>query len=216
MPNDKPDDTTEQPQDAPEQPGNDDTGEDSPDLGDAGQKALQAERSKARSEARLRKKAETELAALKAKLDEKAGASETVDPKAVAEAAKAEVRAEILRDRALDKIEVLASKQFANPTLAAKLLADQTEDFISDGKIDTEAISDALAELLKAEPYLAAAPEKRFKGSGDNGVRTGKGPDVDQLMAEARKKGDVMEQIRLESLKLIPHVQRMHGVPQSK
>lgn len=181
-------------------------------LAEAGRKAIAAERAKAKSESQKRRLAETELAALKASLEKKAESAETVDPKAIAETAKAEVRAEILKDRALDKVEVLAAKTFANPALAAKLLASDVDSFVDDGKVDVEAINDALKALLEAEPYLAAAPAKRFQGSADQGPRNSKPNDIDAQIAAAAAKGDVMAQIRLQNAKLIPQIQRMQGV----
>lgn len=189
------------------------TGDDA--LGDAGQKALQAERAKARAEARARKKAETELATLKAKMDKGASTDEPLDAKAIAEAAKAEARAELLKDRAADKIEVLAAKSFANPAMAARLLASQVNEFIAGGSVDTDAIKDALSDLLEAEPYLAAKPAKRFEGTADQGHRGGRSPNFDQLLQDAHKRGDLMEIIRLENSKLAPIVQRMQGLQPS-
>lgn len=216
---------TEPTTDAPEEPatGTSDgdeggTTDDAPkpaagDVGDAGKKAIAAERTKARAEAKRRRELEAELAALRAATAKKADADETVDPKAIAEAARAEARAEVLKDRALDKIEVLAAKTFANPDLARRLLQSDVDQFISDGKVDAEAIKDALAEYLEANPGLAIVPPKRFAAGGaDQGPR-GKGtaPDLDSQIAAAVKAGDIREQLRLQNLKLIPHAMRMWG-----
>jgi hypothetical protein len=176
-----------------------------PDLGEAGKKAIAAERTKARNEAAKRRKVEQELAALKAAQAAKpAGTDEAVDPKAIAEAARAEARAELLKDRAEDKIELLAAKSFANPEIARRLLASDVDQFVADGKVDTDAIKDALADLLETNPYLAATPAKRFNGTADQGPRgTGKAPDLDHLITQAQKAGDIREQIRLQNLKLV-------------
>lgn len=170
---------------------------------------LRNAQSAAKRAARDRDKLKAEVAAMRAQLDKQKPAEEAVDPKAIAEAAKAEARAEVLKDRAKDKIEVMAAKKFANPDLAVRLLAGSADEFTSGGKIDTEAIQDALDELLEANPYLAVQPEKRFKGSADQGVRTGKEPSLDAQIAAAQKAGDVREQIRLQNLKMLPHIQKM-------
>lgn len=162
----------------------------------------------AKRAARDRDRLKAELAALQPKKDE-AKPGEALDAKAIAEAAKAEMRAEILIERAQDKVEVLAAKKFANPEIAKRLLAAHTAEFIHDNKVDTEAIQDALDELLEANPYLAAQPEKRFKGSADQGVRGGKEPSIDTQIAAAMKAGDIKEQIRLQNLKMLPHIQKM-------
>lgn len=215
---------TEPTTDAPEEPATgtsdgdeggtttDDTKPAAADVGDAGKKAIAAERTKARTEAKRRRELEAELAALRASTAKKADADETVDPKAIAEAARAEARAEVLKDRALDKIEVLAAKTFANPDLARRLLQSDVDQFIGDGKVDTEAIKDALAEYLEANPGLAIVPPKRFNGGADQGPR-GKtaAPDLDTQIAAAVKAGDIREQLRLQNMKLIPHAMRMWG-----
>lgn len=179
------------------------------DLGDAGKKALAAERAKARAEAAKRRELEKQLAALKAAASKPPTGDDSgaLDPKAIAEQAKAEARAELLKDRAADKIEVLAAKTFANPELARRLL--DVDTFIVDGRVDTDAIKDSLAELLEANPGLGITPAKRFNGSADQGVRTGKAPDLDALIAQAAAKGDVREQIRLQNLRMLPAMKAM-------
>jgi len=172
--------------------------------------ALKNAQAAAKRAARDRDKLKAELAAMRATMDKAtAPDEEKLDAKAIADAARAEARAEVLKDRAADKIEVLAAKKFANPELAKRLLAADVGEYISDGKVDTEAIQDALDDLLEANPYLATQPEKRFKGTADQGVRTGKEPTLDAQIAAAVKAGDVALQIRLQNQKMLPHIQRM-------
>ena len=175
-----------------------------------GDRALKNAQAAAKRAARDRDKLKAELAAMRATMDKAtAPDEEKLDAKAIADAARAEARAEVLKDRAADKIEVLAAKKFANPELAKRLLAADVGEYISDGKVDTEAIQDALDDLLEANPYLATQPEKRFKGTADQGVRTGKEPTLDAQIAAAVKAGDVALQIRLQNQKMLPHIQRM-------
>jgi hypothetical protein len=141
--------------------------EGSESLGDAGKKALDAMKAKWQTERDKRKAADAEVAKLKAPK------SEEEDPRAIAEAARAEARAEVLRERALDKIETKAAKLFADPEDARALLAAQVEDFLDDGKVDIDAIEDALKDLLSKKPHLAAATAKRFQGGADGGARNG-------------------------------------------
>lgn len=87
---------------------------------------------------------------------------------------KAEARAETAKDRALDKLEAKAARLFQNPEDARAFLADKVGDFIDDGgKVDVEAITDALDDLLKQRPYLGVTQgdTKRFKGTGDGGPK---------------------------------------------
>lgn len=208
---DQADDATENAQEGAEGDG----GTEGTDDADGVAKRLANAQSAAKRAARDRDRLKAELAAVKAELEKNAKPNETVDPEAIAKATEAKVRAEIMRDRALDKVEVLAAKSFANPSLAAKLLSSDVDNFVVDGKVDVDAIREALAELLEAEPYLAAAPEKRFRGTADQGNRGGKEKTLDDQIREAAAKGDVMAQIRLQNQKMLPQIKRMQGLQQS-
>lgn len=137
------------------------------ELGDAGKRALDAMKAKWQTERDRRKAAEAKLTTPE---DVK---KDDVDPVKLREQARAEARAEVLKERALDKIEAKAAKLFADPEDARALLAGQIDDFIDDGKLDADAIEDALESLLKKKPHLAARAEQRFTGSADGGARKG-------------------------------------------
>lgn len=162
----------------------DDTGE--PDgvdqLGDAGKKALDAMKAKWQKERDERKALAARIAELEAPKDK----TDQPDPEKIRQQAKAEAAAEVLKDRALDKVETKAAKLFADPEDARALLASRVDEFVDDGKVDTEAIEDALADLLKKKPHLAAATAKRFQGGADGGARKGSKPD--QLTRDDLKK----------------------------
>lgn len=158
----------------------DDNGTDA--LGDAGKKALDTMKGKWQTERDARKERDAEIAQLKAELAKRDKGSDSSKPTLpdldeVRKQAKAEVAAEMLRDRALDKIEAKAAKLFADPEDAAALLARKVNDFIDNGKVDTDAIEEALEDLLKKKPHLAATAGKRFAGSADGGARKGSKPD---------------------------------------
>lgn len=170
------------------------------DLGDKGKRALDAMKAKARSERERRKAAEAELQTFKAGT---AGAGED----AIREQARAEARAEALRERALDRLEVKAARLLADPEDARTLLSGRLDDFIDGDAIDNDAITEALEDLLKRKPYLAANPnggKPRFEGTGDGGARKGAtGPkqltesDVKNMTPEqidnARRKGQLRD-----------------------
>jgi hypothetical protein len=158
--------------------GTDDDGADQ--LGDAGKQALDRMKAKLLSEKAARK-------ALQAQLDAagKPADDDTPDPAELRKQARDEARAEVLNERALDKVEAKAAKLFADPEDARALLAGRVDEFIDDGKVDVEAIEDALAELLKKKPHLAAATAKRFQGGADGGARKGSG--VTQLTEQDLK-----------------------------
>jgi len=165
--------------DEPDETG-DDTGEGDEDkpLGPQGEKALQAEKDKRKQAAAKARAAEAENAKLKAELEKLRGDGGKKDDGPSAEELKAEARkeaqAEVLKERALDKLETKAAKLFADPEDARALLASHVDDFIDDGKIDEDAIKSALEDLLKRKPHLAATAQ-RFSGSADGGARKGSG-----------------------------------------
>jgi hypothetical protein len=169
------DDHTVEPDDVDTDPVDDEPGGDgdADQLGDAGKKALDSMKSKWRKERDARQALEAKLAAGTDKNDQ------AQDPADIRKQAQAEARAEVLRDRALDKVETKAAKLFADPEDARALLASRVEDFVDDGQVDVDAITEALADLLKKKPHLAAATAKRFQGGADGGAR--KGSQVAQI-----------------------------------
>ena len=138
---------------------------------DAGaKKALVAERA-------ARKAAERELAALKA-------AAELRDKPAEEQAleqARAEARAEakekadvrILRS----ELKALAAGKLADPSDAHLYIDLSKYDVDDDGEVDSEALNEAIADLLARKPHLAAGEPARFQGGGDGGARPAPKPD---------------------------------------
>ena len=85
----------------------------------------------------------------------------------------AAARAELRRERVLDRVEVLAAKDFADAEDARLRLAARADEFVNaDGQIDADAIGAALKQLLEDKPHLAAGEPKRFAGPADQGVRS--------------------------------------------
>lgn len=110
---------------------------------------------------------------------EAAGAS---DLEKAVNAAKKEtedaVRAEVRRERVLDRVEVLAAKDFADAEDARLQLEKRADDFVGkDGTVDADAIKAALADLLKDKPHLSAKGDGKPKGSADQGHRDTSKPD---------------------------------------
>lgn len=156
-------------------------------LGDSGKKALDSMKSRWQTERDRRKAIETELA----KLKESTSSAQQTEVEKARTAARAEALAEVLKDRALDRVETKAAKLFADPEDARALLASKVDEFIDDGKVDTDAIDKALADLLKRKPHLGA-DQRRFKGSADGGARDGNSTgkitaaDAKRMLAEGR------------------------------
>lgn len=163
----------------------DEPGDGEPDggdqLGDAGKKALDAMKAKWRAERDQRKALEVRLAGDGKKDDPDQDQAE------LRKQLQTEARAEVLRERALDKVETKAAKLFADPEDARALLAARVEDFVDDGQVDVDAINEALADLLSKKPHLAAAKAARFQGGADGGARKGSG-GVAQLTEQDLKR----------------------------
>lgn len=197
------DDTQDQNQGDDDQQDNDDE-----PLGPKGEKALAAEKDKRRTaQAELRewKALGLKPADIKKIIDDRKGDDDKPDPEKIRSEAKAEATAELMHSRVLDKIEAKAGKLFADPDDAAALLMKDrdADEFLDDGKIDVEAIQDALKELLEKKPYLAAQSGKRFQGGADGGARKDSRPaqltraDLAQMspqeIEKARKEGRLVD-----------------------
>lgn len=145
-------------------------GEGEENLGDAGKKALDAMKAKWRTERDRAKAAEDKLAAAtRPKPDD----DEQLNVDELRKQIRDEAKAEVLKDRALDKIEAKAAGRFKDPEDALLRLGRNVDDFIDGGKIDLDAIEDALADLLEKRPDFGVTQgePKRFKGAADGGAR---------------------------------------------
>lgn len=151
--------------------------DDAQNLGDAGKKALdvvRAERAAAKKEAREAKAALTEAQAELAKLrggNTEAQANADAAAKAVAEATQ-KANQRILRA----EIKAAAGSKLSDPADAIRLLDLDQFEVGADGEIDAKEIADAIDDLLKAKPYLAATATsggRRFPASADGGARSG-------------------------------------------
>lgn len=149
------------PDPAPDKPDPDDE-----PLGDAGTKALEAMKERARKAEREAKAAIARAEAAEAK--HKTEAEKAIDAarKEGAESVQAKVNEKLKASAAV----AAAAGKLANPKLAAKLidLSDITVD--DDGEVDEAALSKAIDDLLKTDPYLAADAKPR-PGSGGGGAR---------------------------------------------
>ena len=119
-------------------------------LGDAGRKALDAERKARRDAEALAKRQADELDKLRtSQLDENERAI-----KEARDAGRTEALTSVNRKLVEAEARAAAAGKLANPALAARLL-DLDQFVPSDGSdIDGDAIAAAIDELVKAEPYL--------------------------------------------------------------
>ena len=85
------------------------------------------------------------------------------------------------------EVRAIAKGRLADPADALVYLDLDEFEVDEDGEIDSEAIEDAISDLLKRKPYLAASSGEKFRGGADQGAR-GKGSAPSQLSKEDLKK----------------------------
>ncbi|MGZ4465213.1 MAG: phage scaffolding protein [Nocardioides sp.] len=188
---DETDDTSDDDGTDDQSDGDGDGGDEGADqLGDAGKKALDRQKARANAERDRRKALEAELAELRAK---NAGGDPN-DLEAARKAARDEGRSEALtkaNQRILrSEVRAAAAGKLNDPADALKLLDLSKFEVDDDGNVDEDEIADAIADLVKAKPYLAAQGGKRFQGGADGGARKESRPtqltqdDLDRMTPE--------------------------------
>lgn len=149
-----------------------------PDPNAGAKKALVTERT-------ARKAAEKALAAIRAELALKDKPAE----EQALEAARAEARTEatVKANERIVRAEVKAAAtgKVKNPALALKLIDTSGIDVDDDGEVDSDAVTQAIADLLTEYPELAADGSK-FGGGADQGAR-GKSSKPAQLTEQDLK-----------------------------
>ena len=136
-------------------------------LGDPGKRALDAMKAERNAEREARKELEQRIAELET-------AQSKSDPRADRRIVRAEIKA-------------AAKGVLADPTDALTFLDLSGFEVSEDGEVDGKKISDALDDLLKAKPHLAAKQRPRFEGRADNGAQ-GRASAPDQLTREDVKR----------------------------
>lgn len=176
MADDTTDDTTAEPDDADVKPPTD-------DLGDAGKRALDAERKAARAAERKAKDLEKRLAEIEAQ-------NQTEAEKAIA-AAKAEGRTEALsvanRRIVTAEVKAAAAGVLQDPDDAVRLLDLDAFEVGDDGEVDIKAIKAEVAALAKAKPYLSVGAKPAPLPAG--GATPSSGPSMDDLLRGAARRG---------------------------
>jgi len=99
----------------------------------------------------------------------------------------------------LAEIRAEAVGKLADPADAVKFL---DLDSIGGGEgASTEAIREAIDQLVGAKPYLAARSGDKWQGTADQGVRNGPETNIDSLIAAAEKARDFPRVITLKRQK---------------
>ena len=129
-------------------------------LGDKGKRALDSMKTKLKAEREKRRTLEQQLA-------EKDGDDEGEKARRQADSdALSKANARILRS----EIRAAATGKLINPKDALVHIDLDQFEVDDDGQVDEDEVADAIENLLKERPYLAAATAKRFQGTGDGGA----------------------------------------------
>ncbi len=158
-------------------------------LGDAGKRALTAERAARAAAERDAKAVRDELEALKAE-------RMTESERALADARKEgrdEAMAVANKRLVAAEVKSAATGKLVDPSIADRLLDVSTFTVDESGNVDSKAITSAIDALLAEKPYLAAtAGRTPAMGSGDGGPQ-GNPPagqlgkaDLDKLLREGK------------------------------
>jgi hypothetical protein len=151
-------------------------------LGDPGKKALVTMKGKLKAERERRRALEAQLAERAADGD-KDGQDARVrqaEQAALVRANERIVRAEV---------KAAAAGKLADPADAYKFLDLSQFEVDDDGNVDADEVADAIADLVKSKPYLAAqgGTTKRFHGTADSGARKGSARPTQLTEADVKR-----------------------------
>lgn len=146
------------------------------DLGDAGKKALDAMKAKWKTERDTARAATAELARLKAEAESRGKPADEQAIDAARREAAAEATGKANERIVRTEIRAAAKGKLADPNDAFQFINVADIEVDDEGNVDTDALDEAVADLLARKPYLAAETGRRFTGSGDQGNKGGKPP----------------------------------------
>lgn len=150
------------------------TAESSEALGDAGKKALDSMKSKWHAERDQRRELERQLEELRATQSKPEG-DDTPDLEEIKRQATREALATANARVLRSEIKAAAVGKLADPADALAFL-DLDKFEVGEDGVDADEVADAIESLIQSKPHLAAAPAKRFQGTGDGGARKAAGP----------------------------------------
>ncbi|WP_158633185.1 hypothetical protein [Amycolatopsis sp. WAC 04182] len=182
-------DPAEEPEDEPdEEPEGDPEGAE--DLGDKGKKALDTMKAKLRDEKAKRRAVEAERDTLKS------GSTKNGEPDVDQIRREAETAAAAKANKRIVRSEIRAAAtgKLADPKDALTFIDIDQFEVDENGEVDADEIADAIDDLIKNKPYLAAATAKRFQGTGDGGAARKAGTKPKQV-TEAELKTMTSDQI---------------------
>ncbi|MER7963600.1 hypothetical protein [Streptomyces ardesiacus] len=139
-------------------------------LGDPGKKALDTMKGKLKAEREKRRALEAQLA------ERDKPADGDTDPEALVRQAEATALARVNERLVKAEVKAAAAGKLADPADAHRFLDLSQFEVDDDGNVDADEVADAIDDLLKSKPYLAAqggTTKPRFQGTADSGARKG-------------------------------------------
>jgi hypothetical protein len=152
--------------------GQDGDGQDGDGLGAKGKEALAKERKARRDADKARKAAEAERDTLKAAAAKSDGDAAQADAEKIRRDAEKTATDKANKRILSAELKAAAAGKLANPELATKLIDLAQFEVGDDGEFDGDEMSEAISDLVKKYPNLAARAQG-FQGAGDGGARTG-------------------------------------------
>ncbi|MFH8805485.1 hypothetical protein ACH4F6_39090 [Streptomyces sp. NPDC017936] len=140
-------------------------------LGDPGKKALDTMKGKLRAEREKRRSLEAQLAELNKPAD-----GEQPDRDALVRQAEQTALARVNERLVKAEVRAAAAGKLADPADAHRFLDLSQFEVDADGNVDADEVAEAIDDLIKSKPYLAAqggTPKPRFQGTADSGARKG-------------------------------------------
>lgn len=155
-------------------------------LGDPGKKALDTMKGKLKAERERRRALEAQLAER-----DKPADGDQPDPDALVRQAEATALARVNERLVKAEVRAAAAGKLADPADAHRFLDLSQFEVDDDGNVDADEVADAIDDLLKSKPYLAAqggtTPKPRFQGTADSGARKGNARPSQLSEADVRR-----------------------------
>lgn len=175
-----------------------------PELGDAGKKAIDAMKAERKTAVDAAKAEKKRADALQAQIDSLNKPAEEVAldnaRKEGASKATAEANVRIVRS----ELKAAAAVKLANPADALAFINPTKFDVDENGEVDSDALNQAIDALLIERPYLASGRPIPFQGGGDGGAKPEPKPEasLDEQIQAAQLAGNWKAVISLENQKL--------------
>lgn len=159
--------------------------EGSDSLGDPGKKALDTMKGRLRAEREKRRTLEAQLAERDKPADGTVPDQETLERQA-----EVKVLARVNERLVKAEVKVAAAGKLADPADAHRFLDLSQFEVDADGNVDADEVAEAIDDLLKSKPYLAAqggSTKPRFQGTADSGARKGNARPTQLTEADVKR-----------------------------